>query len=122
MSEAESLATNLNLASLTKIMTSDPQSDSMVKSERKREVLQFLEEHPLALPLSALYRNLRLHRSITFGKETMRLYMNEFVEDRLVARLDMGALEDGKIEEAPESDRAYYIITDAGRAHLRDEK
>lgn len=94
----------------------------MGKEERKELVLQFLEEHPLALRPIDVFRNLRLHRKITFSSDSVERYLDEFVDDGLVARVNPHALEDAKVEEATAEDRAYYLITDQGRDHLRDSE
>lgn len=93
-------------------------SGDMGKEDRRRVVLDFMGEHPVALRPAELYRNLRFHRRITFSKESVDNYIEEFVDEGLVLRVKPQALEMGKIEEAPADQRAYYIISDDGKEYL----
>jgi len=94
----------------------------MVKSERKELLLEFMSEHPLAMSPVMLYRNLRIHRDLRVGKETVKNYLQEMAEEGLVLRIDKQALDDAEIREADPDDRAYYIISDAGRDSIGDER
>jgi len=114
-------ASRIKSQSIGENIVSAPDESDMVKSERKELVLQFMEEHPLALPPVLIYRNLRLHRSLRVGKETVKNYLTELEEEGLVLRIDKQALDDGEIKEADADDRAYYIINDKGREFLRSK-
>lgn len=93
----------------------------MGKEERRQVVLSFLNEHPLALPPKIIYRNLRLHRQITFSEDSVENYLEEFVEEGLVDRIEKEPLDDGRIEQADDDySRAYYLITDEGRNYADD--
>ncbi|MBX0296671.1 hypothetical protein [Haloarcula nitratireducens] len=97
-----------------------PENGDMVKSERKDLILQFMGEYPLAMPPVLIYRNLRLHRNLRVGKETVKNYLQELVEEGLVLRIDKNALDDGEIREADPDDRAYYIISEEGKDEIED--
>jgi predicted transcriptional regulator len=102
-------------------MTDSHDNDDMVKSERMDLLLEFMAEHPLAMPPIVIYRNLRIHRNLRVRKETVKNYLQELAEDGLVRRVDKGSLDDGKVVDADEDGRAYYIITEKGRRELNDE-
>jgi hypothetical protein len=93
----------------------------MGKEDRRRVVLDFMGEYPVALRPAEIYRNLRYHRRITFSKESVDNYIEEFVEEGLVLRVKPQSLEMGQIEEAPPDQRAYYIISEEGQEHLQSE-
>jgi len=90
----------------------------MGKEDRRKVVLDFMREYDVALRPAELYRNLRYHRQITFSKESVDNYLEEFVEEGLALRVKPTGMDAGKIEEAPQDKRAYYIITDDGRKYL----
>lgn len=93
----------------------------MGKAERKELLLDFMAEHPLALPPLSWYRNLKIHRDMTFSRDTVDNYLEEFVDQGYVARVDKEALDTGQIETVDKSEsRAYYIITDAGIEAVRE--
>ena len=102
-------------------ITSGQEGQDMVKSERKELLLEFMSEYPLAMSPVVLYRNLRIHRDLRVGKETVKNYLQEMAEEGLVLRIDKQALDDAEIREADPDDRAYYIISDAGRDSIGDE-
>lgn len=93
---------------------------NMGKEDRKRLVLEFMEEYPLALPPRAIYRNMKLLWSVTFSWRSTQTYLDEFEDEGLVMRVEKGPLDDGEVVEASEDSRAYYLITDAGRDELDD--
>jgi hypothetical protein len=89
--------------------------DDMGKDERRRLLLEFMAEHPLALPPLSWYRNMKIHRDMTFSRDTLDNYLEEFVDEGLVARVHKEGLDKGEIEPVDDEDyRAYYIITDEG--------
>ena len=93
----------------------------MGKDERRMLLLEFMAEHPLALPPLSWYRNLKIHRNMTFSRDTLDNYLDQFVEEGLAARVDKEALDRGKIQHVEdESYRAYYIITDKGFDEVTD--
>jgi len=92
------------------------------KQERKQVVLSFLASHDLALPPKVIYRNLKFRHRITFGGTTVENYLDEFVEEGLIKRVNPAALEAGEAVEVPPENnevRAYYVLTDAGRERAR---
>jgi len=93
----------------------------MVKSERKELILRFMAEHPLAMSPVALYRNLRIHRELRVGKETVKNYLQEMAGEGLVLRVDKSALDDAEIQEADANDRAYYIISEDGKSAVASD-
>jgi len=98
------------------------QSSDMGKEDRQLVVLAFLAEHGLALPQRAIFRNLKLHHGITFGYGSVDNYLDSFVEEGWARRVDPTELENRELVDLPggKHNRAYYIITDEGREHIRD--
>lgn len=91
----------------------------MGKEDRRQIVLQFMAEHGLALPPKAIFRNLRVHRRIPFGDATVDNYLEDFVEEGLVRRVDPKRMADFEVADVKDEDRrAYYIITDEGREYI----
>ena len=89
----------------------------MGKRERKLQVLGFLAEKGVALPPKAIYRNLRLLEEITFSERSVENYLDEFVDEGLVMRIDPDSMEDAEVSKMPpdvNQRRAYYMITDDG--------
>lgn len=105
----------------TEIKQMAPNVPNMGKDDRKRVVLEFMEEHPLAMNPKHIYRNLKLIRNITFSVNSVRRYLTEFVEEGFVIRIDPQKLDEGDLVVAGEGDEAYYIISDDGRNHIRNE-
>ncbi len=89
-----------------------PEDDNMGKEDRKRQVLRLLVDSGFALPPAAIFRNAKL-RGATFERRSVNNYLDELVDEGLVAIVDPDALEEGKIEES-ESNRGYFMATDAG--------
>lgn len=88
---------------------------NMGKKDRKQLVLEFMAEHPIPMPPLVWYRSLRAKRRVTFGIDSLRTYLDEFVDDGLVVQINKEALDDGKLEIIEDSQyRAYYMITDKG--------
>jgi len=121
MVQAEKSADCSNSQVTGENMGNPDNNDGMVKSERQELVLQFMEDHPLAMPPTVIYRNLRVHRNLRVGYETLKNYLDEFHEEGLVLRVDKKSLDDGEIVEADADDRAYYVISDEGREWLRND-
>jgi|GEM_PF-6499018 len=92
----------------------------MTKEDRRKLVLEFMSEYPLAFSPLLLYRNLRLHRRATFTIDSLRNYLEEFAEEGLVTRVEKEPLDEGKVVEADPGSRAYYLITDDGVEYLED--
>ena len=101
-------------------MTQAQNNADMTKEDRRRLVLQFLADHGIAVPPSVIYRNMRLHQGITFGKKSIANYLDEFAEEGLVRRVNPEGLEDRDLRDVPEDKRAWYIITKSGREYLQD--
>jgi hypothetical protein len=102
-------------------MVEQANHSDMTKEDRKRVVLRFLVEHGLALPPLAIHRNLKFHQAITFGRASVDNYLEEFVEDGFVRRVDPDKLNERELVDIPggRENRAYYIATEEGREHLR---
>jgi hypothetical protein len=104
------------------IIPSAPDNRDMTREDRRRIVLQFLADHGLALPQRVIYRNLKLHQGITFGYSTVDNYLDDFVEEGLVRRINPKDLDDlpAELIDMPggKKNRAYYIITEAGLAEV----
>jgi hypothetical protein len=96
-----------------------PDNANMGKADRKALVLGFLTSTQLALPPSALYRNLRLRCNATFSESSLENYLAELEADGLVRRVDPKALADREIKEVADG-RAYWLVTDAGEAAAPD--
>lgn len=98
------------------IITTPPEYSDVTKEDRRDQVLKFLEEHRLALPQRAIYRNLRLHYGITFGYSSVDNYLDEFVEEGLCRRVNPKKLDERKLVDMPsgKNQPAYYIITEDG--------
>lgn len=101
-------------------MSENTDKRTMGKEDRQRVVLEFLRDHPLALPPKLIYRNLKLRRNITFSDQSVDNYLAEFDEEGLVMRVKMDPLDSGELVEAGDDERAYYVITDAGVEYLED--
>lgn len=87
--------------------------------EARREVVRsFLEDNGLAMKPTELYRNLRYHERITFGKETVKSILKDLAADGEVKRVDRSSLEDGTLVELdPGEGRGVYIATSAISGH-----
>ena len=90
----------------------------MGKEERRAVVLEFLARHELALPPAVIYRNLRFHHNITFSSKTIDSYLQHFVDQGKVRRVDPGALSKRELVDVDDS-RGYYLITDEGKQSIR---
>ena len=90
--------------------------------ERRRVVLEFLDEHGLPLSPKAIYRGLKIQRDITFGYRTVQNILAELAEEGYVMRVSKDALDEGRIDPLPENDsaqRAWYFISEKGRDRVR---
>lgn len=88
----------------------------MGKEERRRVVLEFMAGHQLALPPRAIYRNLRFRKAVTFSYSSVLNYLEEYVEEDLILRIEPKPLEDREVVPISEDEnaRAYYVITESG--------
>ena len=104
------------------IMREGKHPPSMAKEDRKRRVLEFLNEYRLALPQRAIFRNLCFRYGITFGYSSVDNYLDEFVEEGRCRRVDPDALEDRELADisSGRQNRAYYIITDEGIEYIQN--
>jgi len=97
--------------------------EGMPPEERREEVLDFLAEHGIALPPKAIFRGLKLERGINFSYSTVKNALADLERAGHVSRVDKEALDDGEIETISgdtSSRRAYYLVTEAGRDHLKN--
>ncbi|WP_424001156.1 hypothetical protein ACOZ4I_15615 [Haloarcula salina] len=94
----------------------------MTKEDRRQQLLEFMKEHPLALPPLLIYRNLKLHKDVTFTADSVRNYLDEFAEEGLVLMVEKEPLDEGKLVEAEAGTRPYYIISEDGRDYLSEEE
>jgi predicted transcriptional regulator len=76
-----------------------------------------MDAHALALPPGVIYRNMRFHHNVTFSYSSIDNYLDEFVADGLVRRVEPASLETREPVDLPADDtkKGYYIITDKGR-------
>lgn len=87
----------------------------MGKEERRRVLLDFMADHQLALPPRAIHRNLRFREAATFGYSSVLNYLDHYVDEDLILRIEPEPLEDRKVLATDDEDiRAYYVITEAG--------
>jgi DNA-binding MarR family transcriptional regulator len=101
------------------------QEGRMPPEEREDKVLNFLEDHGIALPPKAIYRGLKVQQDITFAYRTVQNILRRLNDEGYVMRCDKDALDEGRIERIPEDTadrRTYYFITDEGRARLPGAK
>jgi len=92
-----------------------PKKTDMAPEDRRHEVLTFMAEHRLALKPAAVYRNLSLHRHITFGQATVLNILQELTESGDLRRVDPDALGDRQLVDlAPDEGRGVYIVTEEG--------
>jgi DNA-binding PadR family transcriptional regulator len=113
-----------NAGSTGVIIPDVPDYDDMTQEDRRRLVLEFLSEHPLALPPKVIHRNLKLHRSITFQYQTVNSYLDTLTKEGYVRRVDPSELDNlptalVDLESGPNKP-SYYIITEEGRAYLNE--
>ena len=82
--------------------------DSMPKEERRRTILQFLNDRQVMLPPKPLHDNLETYEGITFSYRTTKRLCKELAEEGLLRYVDTG--------------KGYYRITDRGRAYLASDR
>lgn len=102
-------------------ITRSSEPSDVPPEERRIEVLDFLVEHQMPLPPVAIYRGLKLQRSITFGDSTVQNICTELADGGDLIRVDKKALDNGVIKPLPDDEtdrRAWYYPTDAGRERL----
>lgn len=93
----------------------------MGKEERRQVVLKFMADHELALPPRAIYRNLRLHEAVTFSYSSVLNYLEEYVEEGHITRIEPQPLADREVVPVEDEDsRAYYLITQSGKEEAAD--
>lgn len=98
------------------------QKRSMTKEDRRLVVLGFMAHHDLALPPRAIYRNLRFKHEITFSYSSVDNYLDEFAKEGLMRRVRPEPLANGEVVDAGQGkgERAYYLITETGKAYFRE--
>jgi len=89
----------------------------MAREDRKRRVLEVLDDTNAAFPIQVLLRNLKM-RGATFEKSSLRRYLDELTDEGLVTKIDPQELDNRTVVEVPPSEEGYYIITDDGRRYL----
>lgn len=89
--------------------------EGTTKPERKAVVLQFLADSGLALPPTAIHRNLRLQAGFPSTYATTRRYLNELADDGLVRRVEREPLDDRELRSVTDDSRAWYIATEDGK-------
>lgn len=90
-------------------------------ADRERIVLEFIDEHGIALPPKAIYRGLKVQRNIPFSYRTVQNILKRLNEEGQVMRMDKDALDEGELRPLPEDAsgrRTYYFISDKGRERL----
>ena len=93
-------------------------STIMPKPEREKGVLAPLDEIGEPLPPKLVYRILRV-RGATFGRRSVMRYCSELAERGQLVRIDPDGMDEGELRVADDpGKRAYYMITDAGRARV----
>lgn len=80
--------------------------DTMPPKERDKFILEFLDNHEVALPPTPLFFNMQRQHNVTFSKKTLRRRLKSLRERGLVTYIDEG---DG-----------YYEINEDGRAWLHN--
>jgi predicted transcriptional regulator len=88
--------------------------------ERRKQVLEFISEHDMALPPLAIYAGMNRQYRLTFSYRTVQNILSELVDRGLLFRVDTKSLRNGEIVpvEGDDARRAYYFLTDEGRDYL----
>jgi len=114
------MATNHNSIKNTGVIGYVAEKQDMAPEDRRREVLSFMSEHRLALKPMTVYRNLCLHRHITFGSATVANILQELTEAGDLRRVDPDALPDRQLVDLdPDGGRGVYIVTEQGRQRVQ---
>jgi len=95
-----------------------PNSGNVPKEDRKRVVVEFLVQYPLALSRTVLYRNLR-YKGATFGSTSLQNYLNELRDEGRVARIDAEEFAEGRLVKS-DGEPAYWIATRDGAEWVVD--
>lgn len=91
---------------------------SVGKAERMNRVLSFLVDSRMALPFSALYRNL-CYQGADFSESSLKNYLKELRENGHVERIDADEFELGNVVISEESP-GYWLATAEGRDHIEE--
>lgn len=97
--------------------------DDVPKIDSELVVLEFLASHEVPMQPSQIYGGLVLHQRITFSYRTLQNKIASLVEKGEIKRVKIDTGE-GVVRDITDSDsgqRANYMITDAGKARVRDE-
>lgn len=114
------MATNQKSEKSTGVIEFVPQKDDMAPEDRRHEVLSFMAEHRLALKPTSVYRNMCLHRHITFGQATVANILQELTDSGDLRRVDPKQLSERSLVDLdPSEGRGCYIVTEQGRERAR---
>ena len=94
-------------------MHPDDDRANVAREERIQLVLAYLVESDSALPPAAIFRNLKL-RGATFERRSVTTFLAELHERGLVQKVDMDALDEGRIEVVDTDEQGYWMATDEG--------
>lgn len=100
-----------------------PEPDDVPKIDSELVVLEFMASHEVPMQPSQIYGGLILHQRITFSYRTLQNKIHSLVEKGEVRRVKIDT-SDAVIRDIPDSEstrRANYLITDAGKARVREE-
>jgi len=109
------MATNQKSDQIPRVIDPVPEKTDMAPEDRRHEVLTFMAEHRLALKPTTVYRNLSLHRHITFGQATVLNILQELTDSGDLRRVDPDALGDRRLVDLdPDEGRGVYLVTEEG--------
>lgn len=94
-------------------MYSDDDRVNVAREERIQLVLGYLVESDSALPPAAIFRNLKL-RGATFERRSVTNFLADLHDRGLVQKVDMDALDEGRIEVVSADEQGYWMATDKG--------
>lgn len=97
-----------------------PDGGDVAKEDRKRRVLAFLVDSRLALPRTALFRNLR-YQGADFSEGSLKNYLRELREEGLVERIDAEKFAEGQVSVS-DDDPGYWVATSDGRDVIESER
>lgn len=93
----------------------------MPELDKRDLVLAWLVEHDIPLQPKAIYGGLIYQRNITFSYRTVQNIIGEFADAGYIERVEIDPSAGEVRPLSEEGDRrAYYVVTDAGRARLDD--